>query len=676
MSKYFHFTIGPVQGFVAQARRTRDFWAGSFILSYLSAVAMKAVQVQKGKILFPTADPVFLACLTEPEKQPEKPTQGSVPNRFKAEVGDEFNPDQVVASVLRAWSGLADLVWNEDLSKIDPSLLSKETISIWNRQIENFWEIAWTLTPDLGESNSLDRRKSLRHQLPPAEPGIKCVIMDGWQELSGAPRPGDPHLTKFWQEVQRRIRGHDLREGEHLCALAFLKRRFAHCFHRLNVSMPNGWTLRGWNVPTAVPSVAYLAAAPWLAEAVLRLDAEALKRFEQPARKLSRGYGEWHTDLRCLLDAEKEAGQSAHLFRSLDGALFFEANLDNERLYTNREQATEVKNALAALRSEANLGPPSPFYAVLMMDGDSLGQQLQDVEKQPGISRALGEFTQAVQNIVLRHSGFLVYAGGDDVLALLPLETTLGCALELRQKYLECFEKTTCTSTLSGAVVFAHFKVPLTRVLMDAHHLLDDVAKDQRGRDALAIRAQTIGSWVLQWSMPWLEALEKTPPPDSLEDSTGHGQRLVLEALAEEFAAAVEKRTEVGNTDTGNGDTVDDAFSSGFFYRLRELFQLMNPRRNEPDDPGLSSEEAVELMTAEYLASGFRQQEVGEEIPAPQATQRIEAARGTVRRLLEQCRPVTRRFDEGKGVKRIASRRLEPDGGLLVRFLARKGIEQ
>ena len=34
--KYFHFTLGPVQSFVAQARRTRDFWAGSFLLSWLA----------------------------------------------------------------------------------------------------------------------------------------------------------------------------------------------------------------------------------------------------------------------------------------------------------------------------------------------------------------------------------------------------------------------------------------------------------------------------------------------------------------------------------------------------------------------------------------------------------------------------------------------------------------
>jgi CRISPR-associated protein Cmr2 len=42
-NRYFHFTLGPVQSFVAQARRTRDFWAGSFLLSWLSTVAIQAV---------------------------------------------------------------------------------------------------------------------------------------------------------------------------------------------------------------------------------------------------------------------------------------------------------------------------------------------------------------------------------------------------------------------------------------------------------------------------------------------------------------------------------------------------------------------------------------------------------------------------------------------------------
>ncbi|NMB85726.1 MAG: hypothetical protein GYA29_05710, partial [Methanothrix sp.] len=52
-----HFTIGPVQGFLAQARRTRDLWSGSFLLSYLSGCAMAEIinpdRKWDGKIIIP-----------------------------------------------------------------------------------------------------------------------------------------------------------------------------------------------------------------------------------------------------------------------------------------------------------------------------------------------------------------------------------------------------------------------------------------------------------------------------------------------------------------------------------------------------------------------------------------------------------------------------------------------
>ncbi|EDN72694.1 conserved hypothetical protein [Beggiatoa sp. SS] len=97
---YFHFTLGPVQGFVAQARRTRDFWAGSFILSWLSAVAMSAVRAQEGKILFPKPDENFLAWLGDKtaQKSGDAPHQGNIPNRFKAEVNPDFEPLKIEES--------------------------------------------------------------------------------------------------------------------------------------------------------------------------------------------------------------------------------------------------------------------------------------------------------------------------------------------------------------------------------------------------------------------------------------------------------------------------------------------------------------------------------------------------------------------------------------------------
>src|SRR5690554_934289 len=111
--QYFHLTIGPVQTFVAQARRTRDFWAGSFIMSYLSSVAMSAVRQQQGQIEFPVPDENFLAWLENGQGEVNKtPKQGSVPNRFKAmevKVSAGFEPHAVVNAVKLAWSALADL---------------------------------------------------------------------------------------------------------------------------------------------------------------------------------------------------------------------------------------------------------------------------------------------------------------------------------------------------------------------------------------------------------------------------------------------------------------------------------------------------------------------------------------------------------------------------------------
>lgn len=98
-SQVFQFTLGPVQSFVAQARRTRDFWAGSFILSWLSSVAIAAIEKQGGKIQFPVPDPAYLRNLYGPaDMQDGLPQQGSIPNRFKATtatVAGDFRPEWV-----------------------------------------------------------------------------------------------------------------------------------------------------------------------------------------------------------------------------------------------------------------------------------------------------------------------------------------------------------------------------------------------------------------------------------------------------------------------------------------------------------------------------------------------------------------------------------------------------
>ncbi len=652
MSQYFHFTLGPVQSFVAQARRTRDFWAGSFILSYLSAVAMKAVQKQGGTILFPAANERFLGWLEGPPGNgAQRPTQGEVPNRFKAEVEPGFDPDLVVRSVQTAWAELAELVWRRDLAEHAES--RPQTREIWRRQVESFWEMVWALSGNPAASDVIERRKHWRTHRPREEAGTKCMLMDGYQELSGEPAPDASAQEELWGAV-RRHRGLDLREGEHLCAMAFIKRRFAGHFERFSARLPGGWTLRGWKLPTAVPSVPYMAVAPWLAQVVRAADESKLHRFQKLAGRLDEAASE--RPLTCLRRAHRESRRDVAKFIRLSGDLFFEETLDNPRRYSDRQQAARVKRTLLDLRRSAEIGPPSPFYAVLLMDGDSLGRQMQVVESQAPISQALERFTRGAPEIVSEHSGFLVYAGGDDVMALLPLEEALGCAQALRRRYLDAFEETAVTSTLSGAIEFAHFHVPLARVLGGVHTLLDDLAKDGRGRDAVAARVWTPGGKTFEWALPWAKALEPatSAPEESAapeSEASAPAEKVALEALAEELRSA-------------SGQAV---FSSNFFYRIRELFELLNPR--DESHSSLSPEQAVALMTAEYLGSG-----VHERRPP-----KLETARSLVHRLLEQCRPVARRFTEdGELVPESGwtiSPSLEADGALLARFLARKGVE-
>ena len=284
---YFHFTLGPVQSFVSQARRTRDFWAGSFLLSWLSAVAIKAVthQGQKGKeniILFPQADSNFLAFLEDKGENGKDPQQGSIPNRFKAKITDidNFKPEQVTEAVQEAWKALAEQVWSEDIYAAlgDNPLLAK-TGEIWDKQIPAFWDMSWVITEDIEDSSALDRRKNMRTYFTPDEPGVKCSMMNGWQELSGSARPDREEMNKFWDKLRQQGKAgikSDLSVNEALCAIAFVKRRFSRYFKEFKHTMKQGWTLNGWEVPSGVPSVSYMAAIHWLEKTIDHVDTELL----------------------------------------------------------------------------------------------------------------------------------------------------------------------------------------------------------------------------------------------------------------------------------------------------------------------------------------------------------------------------------------------------------------
>lgn len=648
--QFFHFTLGPVQGFVAQARRTRDFWAGSFLLSWLSGVAMAEIRRQGGEIDFPMPSSGYLDWITGRGGRTPAPRQGGVPNRFKAvsaRVPDDFDGALLADTVRAAWCALADCVWHGD--KLG-DLAQANTQAIWQRQNADFWEISWVQTADENASSLLDQRKNWRNHFPAAEAGVKCMVMDGWQELSGAERPGDKALSAphgFWYRLRASAASGivtDLAEGEHLCALAYVKRRFARHFENFEATLPSGLFIAGWKLDAGVPSVAYIAAVHWLEALLSTASPEEIWRIKDAAQAVSASRDEWDTRISCLVEvAERWRGSNdKRQLLSLDGNLFFQHVRDNPAAYGyDAEAVAELTRELAAFnRKHPEFEAPlSPFYAVLLMDGDSLGSHMNERKNQQPISRALEQFTDGVPAIVESHNGFLIYAGGDDVLALLPLEDALDCADAVRTHYLASFKGSGIPTTISAAIEYTHVKTPLGKVLRDAHELLDDVAKDGSGRDAVAVRVWKPGGLALQWAQPWAVALDE--------------EGLIVNRLAREFVRQ------------SGGDDVQ--VSSKFFHRIGAQFNFLNPNRmadGRYEAPTLDEAQAADLLAVDFVSSGDNRNAIT-----------LEEARAFILPLLRQCRPVKREADKPPA-RWQSSPCLEPGGALLVRFLAQKGVDQ
>ncbi|MCG9968435.1 type III-B CRISPR-associated protein Cas10/Cmr2 [Pelotomaculum terephthalicicum JT] len=487
--RYFQFTLGPVQSFVAQARRTRDFWAGSFLLSYLTGQAMLAVlKHSEGEIVFPAIrdtggniiDPLLKALAVGQEgKLSRFPIVGSIPNRFLAQVPDDFKGQCCVEAVNKAWQAIAEQIWEKYVAPVAGRGCGTE--EIWNRQVKNFWEMSWVFGED---ADLLDRRKNWRSHIPPEEPGDKCTLMGNWQELSSYMRIGDKgRQRRFWEKLGDKTPGEDLRNDERLCSIALIKRLFPH-------------VLTGRAV-VYYPSTPYLAAVPWLSGIISDpAKHETARRLVGSAHPKMLG----HENSAAFFnknDLDAELGK----FFDLDGNCFFQSTLENDNLWPNdvsKECRRHMAELLEQFKTEAD-----PFYALLIMDGDRIGSLLDQEDKRVDISRALSNFSGRVEGIISGHQGVTVYAGGDDVLALLPMDKALEAAAVLRDCYTKCFTTVGIKATISAAIVYAHHHAPLRQIIGKAHQVLDEEAKEKTGRDALAVAVWKTGGTVINWSVPW-----------------------------------------------------------------------------------------------------------------------------------------------------------------------------
>lgn len=139
---------------------------------------------------------------------------------------------------------------------------------------------------------------------------------------------------------------------------------------------------------------------------------------------------------------------------------------------------------------------PPRYYAMVRADGDGIGRLVRSLRSDGEIrafSRACLAYCARVAALTREHDGFTVYAGGDDLLAMLPCVDSHGRALPVyleaaARLYKESFASYGVETTLSFGVVPTRVNTPLHETLADTAYLLFDRAKSLR--DTVAVRLE------------------------------------------------------------------------------------------------------------------------------------------------------------------------------------------
>ena len=333
----------------------------------------------------------------------------------------------------------------------------------------------------------------------------------------------------------------------------------------------------------------------------------------------------------------KDATLKPHqYFCNEDGRLLYDGHLlFKERLrevFPDKDKRKEAEDALKAFLKRAfdKEEYPHPYYTILHADGDRMGaaidkQAMNGFEAHQRLSLCLSKFAGKVKVIVEKnHEGSCVYAGGDDVLALLPLHTALQCARKLADEFRNDLKDFTDSEgnkpTLSVGLAVGHHLDPIQDTLALAREAEKIAKKQVPGKNALAVTVRkrsgadrTVkGSWDESKSDGALDcrlnrfvflhlsdelpdaaayelhdlALRLKPPKDASDD-----EKVILPQAQHAEARRILKRKQPKH---GEEKTLAD----GVYEYLHGLL----------DSPGLSLEElANEIIVAREFEQAFKQ---------------------------------------------------------------------
>jgi CRISPR-associated protein Cmr2 len=482
MKHLLSVSIGPVQEFIAAARKTSDLQAGSSLLVETARRVAKTLE-QQGKLIFP--------CSADAD---------SIPNKILIELCEGVEPELAAQGAKQAAQAFLKEQWERTKRDVPEGCLDQE---LADEQIERFLEFYAAWVPMNGcyveERKLVERllagRKALRdfeqplsragRPKSPLDPSRDCVLTGGRdRELSVPVSCQRPPLS--------------LKPRETLDAISLLKRE------------------RGADIRSKVPfSTSMMAARAYL----LHTPEDLLLPLKNLAEDLGQG-----NDFSDLLYPERTADLLEELEKS-DG-----------EVETYQARAKEARKAVLNHLRKSEF---PAYYAVLAADGDRMGKLLSDMkdsQEHRDFSGKLAEFAKEARHVIVGDfHGHCVYTGGDDILALLPVTQALDCARRLASLFNEKIG-----ATLSVGVAIVHHLENL-QVSVERARAAEREAKKQR--NSLAVAQHTRGGapvlvaekWCdevfREWN-DWIRAFSEPPKTEGASRKKGLSRGFPYELLA------------------------------------------------------------------------------------------------------------------------------------------------
>jgi CRISPR-associated protein Cmr2 len=480
-------SLGPVQGFIAAARRSRDLWSGSWLLSEISKAAAKALHDGGAELIFPA-----------PGSDLAPDSELSVGNKVQAVMAAV--DEAAVRRLAEAAKTAARQRFREIAEIARDRLKAPEALrqAVWDVQIDDYVEAfaAWARFGEAGygdaalrAASALGARKATRDFSPSAATaedeigfGLPKSSLDGAREtLLQKGRPA--------ARVRRKL---SLSGSEQLDCAGLAKRLGGHIDQFTPYSR--------------------IAAQPW----IRTLPDDVCRTLGAACSPL------------VAMDLATRVSGNAGCYDALpyDGQFLYRFRLDAALRDAVSSRDSEAAAALQTLRDRLkpvwrDYGEPCPYGVILLADGDRMGKLLGEASEQKDhirITQVLSDFAGSVRGRVKKFDGHAIYAGGDDVLAFLPLAEAFACAQSLQQAFAEALQPVAsdlgaspdAMPTLSVGLAIGHLMEPLgtlrTLAAQAEKKAKGDELPEAQKRNALGIALRVRSGSVTTLRLRWDDA--------------------------------------------------------------------------------------------------------------------------------------------------------------------------